>query len=255
MGGVRAIRYLLAVGVLGLCLWAPFARADEVKEGPYWDAWALYEQGDHAGAVAVWQRLIDAGDADGYYGMGRYYWKGGAVPKNEKRAIEYFLKGAKLRNLRSLFMLGYIYQNGYFVDKNARFAECYYLAAASLGSPPAMFNLSRLYLREIKKSLESLQWLVFAAERGDELALFRLGEILFANPLREKWEGAMYFLLASEKGHKRATFWIEELKAAKDASSRNILELARKKANEWRPKAGPPPIEPYSIPNDCWPKI
>jgi len=69
-----AVRHILAVSILTVCLAGP------VLSGPAEDAQAAYDRGDFATAAALWQNLAKDGDANAQVWLRRLYVEGKGVP-------------------------------------------------------------------------------------------------------------------------------------------------------------------------------
>ena len=94
----------------------------------------------HAEALAVYQRIIDAGDPAGYYYQAKCY----AEMNNEKKVVDLLKKGYKAGDAECATSLGYIYESGWNGHKPdyKKAAECY----MSVDDPQATYNLAMLWL-------------------------------------------------------------------------------------------------------------
>jgi TPR repeat protein len=84
-------------------------------------------------------------DADTQYKLGRMYYNGDGVQKDEKKAFELWQKAADQRHARAQFYLGLMYEEGWGVQQDDRKAIEWYQKAADQGDAVAKFNLGRMY--------------------------------------------------------------------------------------------------------------
>lgn len=116
---------LRAVVVLTL-LSAPMAAPGGEPE----DAEAAYRQGDYSGAMALWRRLADDGDARAQFNLGLLYRYGLGVEQDYGQAV-FWLRQAAGQGLASAQNdLGRMYEYGYGVAQDyVKAIACYQKAA------------------------------------------------------------------------------------------------------------------------------
>ena len=103
---------------------------------PYWD-------------LAWHGRVASYGDPDSQFFVGAVYEQGKLVPKNLKKAIEFYQKAAVQGHLESCHKLAQLLPSE---------SEKWYLAAAQLGDPQAQLKLAHFY-RDRGNIQDSVLWL------------------------------------------------------------------------------------------------
>ena len=111
----------------------------------------LAELNNHYKKAYKWfKKLTDSNKprykGGGYNTIGLFYKHGYAVPKNNKKALEYFKKAIELGFYGAYNNLGLAYQHGELgVNQNLKKAKRYFKIAANHGGKPSKFNLANLY--------------------------------------------------------------------------------------------------------------
>lgn len=122
------LRTLLLACCVGLAAPAP-AAAPTVKAGV--EAW---QNGDHAGAVAIWRNLAEKGDADAAFNLGQAHRLGRGVPADSAQAKKWFEAAANKGHLDAQVSLGLL-----LFDSGERGAAMSWLnKAAGMGEPRAL---------------------------------------------------------------------------------------------------------------------
>lgn len=97
------------------------------------------------------------------YALGANYFHGVGVPKDFKKAVEYFQVAANKGHALAQCNLGYCYANGFGIIKDNKKAFEFYQSAAVQGEALAQYNLGRCYLegcgvtQDLKKAIDFLQ--------------------------------------------------------------------------------------------------
>lgn len=126
---------------------APSLDAEEYVD-PYWDlAWH--------GKVASY------GDPDSQFLVAQIYEQGKLVPKDLKKALEYYKKAAEQNHLESCMKLGGIYSENKWVKEDMEQSLFWYHRAAERDYVPAQIQLSHL-LEKQKKYAEAFDWMAKA---------------------------------------------------------------------------------------------
>lgn len=155
-------RSILAVA---LFLFAPAVWSGDFKKG--WDA---YSSTDYATALAEWQELADAGNADACYGMGLLYGNGFGVDMNDDLALKYYGVAATAGHADAQYNLGVMHQNGWGVPIDEEEGMKWYRLAAEQGIVGAQLALGRVYAMDFTDSydpIEAYKWFALAARFGD----------------------------------------------------------------------------------------
>lgn len=160
------------------------------------------------------QHAFKPTEAQNLYMLAVSHLKGILKEADSKLAIQYLEKASELGLCEAIYQLGGIYAEGYLEDKNIDRAFDYFSRASALGFVPAKFALATLYadvenykqsfnlleklaksgLTEAQTNLANLylqglgtrkdvnhatSLLKMAAEKGDRLAQYRLGELYY----------------------------------------------------------------------------
>lgn len=122
------------------------------------------------------------GDAEAQFQLGRAYFRGEGMPKDEKKAFEWTEKSAQQENADAMTNLGFFYTQGIGVEKSEAKAVEWFRRGAEEGSATCKLNLG-LLLRQGKtiqlSSDESLRLMHEAAEAGSVEAQSYLGQLYF----------------------------------------------------------------------------
>lgn len=141
------VQWMARYGLLSLVFWAaPVMAQGQATPAAAASATAanvrtgvdLWRAGDYPGAVAIWQRFANAGDADAMFNIGQAYKLGRALPMDKAIARDWYRK------------------------------------AAAKGHLPAQANLGILLFQAGEKP-EAARWLKAAADRGEMRAQYVLG--------------------------------------------------------------------------------
>lgn len=179
----------------------------------------LYASGDYEGSADLIRQAADLGDPAAQCAMGDCYNYGMGVDRDEKKAVEYYLKSANQGYVPAQAMIGcayligmdvgidpetvlnkyllpaaekgepvgqyyagYCYDNGTIVEKDAKKAVEYYRLSAAQGFPEAQNRLGECYQSGIGVDVnteEAVKWYLMSAEQGFPDALFNLGDCYF----------------------------------------------------------------------------
>lgn len=118
---------------------------------------------------AALQAAADAGDAQSQFLLGKAYWHGNGVEKNQVKAVEYYTRAAEQNHADALAGLGAAHTLGQGVEKkDEALAADYFRKAAELGSAAGQMNLGIILIagRNVdKNTAEGLSWVTKAAEK------------------------------------------------------------------------------------------
>ena len=122
---LRLIKAGLVAIVLSLGLAAP------VAAGPYEDAMAAYDSGDHATALRLLHPLADQGDAFAEFYLGIMYHNGEGVPQDYAMAAVFTRKAADQGNAKAQANLATLYAAGLGVPQDYVLAYMWFNLAAA----------------------------------------------------------------------------------------------------------------------------
>ncbi len=140
-----------------------------------------FNVGDYETALAIWQPLADAGDAEGQFGVGLLYANGFGVAMDDNLALQFYGLAAEQNHGQALCNLGTMHANGWGVPQSDAEAFNYYIRAAELGVTEAQNSVSRMYTLGYgteQNIVEAHKWLAIAMEFGDLGAHYKLEELV-----------------------------------------------------------------------------
>ena len=144
--------------------------ATSAVAGDFQKGWKAYSSTDYATALAEWQDLAEAGDADACYGMGLLYGNGFGVDLNDDMALKYYLIAAEKGHAEAQYSLGVMNQNGWGVPIDEEEGIKWYLLAADKGVVGAQLALGRVYAMDYSEKydpVEAYKWFSLATHFGD----------------------------------------------------------------------------------------
>lgn len=127
----------------------PYTRlySEESDKAQYEKALQLMDSGEYEGAYKIFKGLAERfGYPDAIAQLGRFYANGIVVEQNDKKAWDYFNKGAELGSSTAMYCIGSCYDKGYLgVDRDYSKAFEWYIKAAELGNIGGMFCAGLMY--------------------------------------------------------------------------------------------------------------
>lgn len=124
------------------------------------DAVAAMRIGDFAEAYCVMRPLAERGDADAQYNVGWMYMNGYGLRVNDSLALEWWNKASRQGHVDASFSIGMLYSLGDGeVPKNSKKAIDYYLLAVKAGHEDAIIILQSMMMRndpEIQGRMHSI---------------------------------------------------------------------------------------------------
>jgi TPR repeat protein len=167
--------------------------------GDFQKGWDAYNNADYAAALAEWQELADAGNADAAYGMGLLYGNGFGVDLNDEMALKYYGIAAEKGHGDAAFNLAVMHQNGWGVPMDENVANEWYAVAAEKGNTEAQMALGRFFAMDFQDTydpVKAYKWFALAEKLGDygaqekrEFIATRMTaeQVAEADGLVEKW--------------------------------------------------------------------
>ena len=139
-------------------------------------------------------KLAAAGNAEAQYRIGVIYENGDGVPKDMKKAVEWYQKAAEQGNAAAQYSLGACYLKGDGVPKDINKAIEWAQKAAAQGNAAAKFLLELCY--EIPEGVpadmnRAVEWYQKAAEQGAARAQFKFlaSRIIWESTLPKQMSG------------------------------------------------------------------
>ena len=241
-----AITLCLCLAVFGTSFAETAATEAPKAEAPVTEMTAeeLYQAGraakdaaDYGKAMEYFQLAADAGNAEGWRGIGNLYANGEGVEMNLDKAREYFGLAAEQGDAKAFFNIGVMYEYGENGEKDIGKAVEYYLKSGEMGFADAWTTLASIYQfgngvePDIGKVVEYWQK---AADLGVAQALCDLGMVYYTGEGGgQDYERAVTYLTqAAEQEDPVAMFMLGECCRLGQG-----LEKDPAKAAEWYRKA------------------
>ncbi len=156
------------------------------------------------------------GLTEAQFELGRLYFQGKGVPKNQQKAFELYSEAAWKGSASAQCCLGMMYEKGQWIPQNYQKAFEWYDRAAKLGHAAAQCNLGCLYkngqgvLQDYKMAVD---WISKSAEQGYADAQYQLGNIALTGLdseeiryVRNYKEACEWYRKAAEQGHAKAQY-------------------------------------------------
>jgi len=185
------------------------ADAHYQKGRRYLRCWSVSTVDAHIGLTHIQKAANDFKHSGALYYLGEVYHLGKypGEGQNPKKALAYWHKAADANHPESLYRLARLYQEGYsdILQKNALTAFEYLKKAAENNHPQAAFSLWVLYkegVEEIpvaKNQQHATQWLSRAAQLGDPMGQYTLGQLYLQQPNVESKQQALVLLQQAAK--------------------------------------------------------
>ena len=161
------------------------------------------------GSLAEIQKKAKEGDAESQNNLGRCYYNGEGVARDEAKAVKWFRLAAKQGLAKARHNLGVCYANGKGITRDEEEAMKWFRQSAEQGFAPAQFNLGVCYAKGdgVKRNQkEAVEWCAKAAEQGFAPAQYNLGRC-YANGsgvTQDYAEAVKWFHLAAKQGNAAA---------------------------------------------------
>jgi hypothetical protein len=123
--------------------------------------------------VNWYRKAAEQNDAGGQFNLGRCYYKGKGVAKDEAEAVKWYRKAAEQNLAVAQYNLGIRYYKGQGVAKDEAEAVKWYRKAAEQNLVVAQYNLGICYYKGqgvAKDEAEAYKWFLLAAGQGNESA-------------------------------------------------------------------------------------
>lgn len=150
------IRSLLFALICTFALSLPALAQDFFESDDYVDGKKAYDKGDYATALKHWRTPADKGEGPAQYFVGSMYHAGSGVPKDYKKAMEWYMKAALQDVQNAQLSIGAMFADGHGVEKEYLTARMWFSIADINGSERANQYLKRIDTRmtaeEIAKS-------------------------------------------------------------------------------------------------------
>ena len=168
----------------------------------------FYKKQKYQKAIDSFTIASNNDDHRAMYALGIIYTNGDSVKKDDKIALQWFIKSAKLGNIYAFNKLGNIYS----VKKNYKEAVKWFTKAANKNDSNAAYNLGYFYTGGlgVKPNLkQSLYWYKESAKLGNINAQINLGFMYIAGH-------------GTKVDYKQAAYWIQKAKNT-GSSKANIM--------------------------------
>jgi TPR repeat protein len=188
--------------------------AGSVAAGPFEDATAAYNKGDHATALRLYRSLAEPGDASAQDMLGRMYDHGRGVPQDYAAALRWYRKAAEQGYAPTQVNLGVVYFEGHGVPQDYAATVKWFRLAAEQDYAIAQSGLGVMYGKGLGVPQDYVQahmWLNLAAAQGykdaatsrDNAATFMTpAQMAEAQMLAREWRPKMTNAGRHNKPHK-----------------------------------------------------
>ena len=166
---------------------------------------AAYDAADYGKALEYYQLAADAGNAEGWRGIGNLYANGEGVEMDTDKAREYYDLAAEQGDAKSLYNIGLLYM--YDMDEKQDIGKAveYYLKAGELGYADGYTTAADIYQygngveQDTGKAAEYYQK---AADLGDTSVYYSLGAMYYSGEgvERDLGKAAEYYQKAADLG-------------------------------------------------------
>lgn len=150
-----------------------------VNAGPYEDALAAQERGDHRPMYRLVRKHAERGVAVAQYQLGLFYQAGLGVTQDDAEALRWYRRAAVQGDASAQYAVGLYYDLGRGgVTQNYAEALRWHRQAAEQGYAEAQFFLGTMYVdgKGVTRNFyEAYRWFRKAAEQGDAAAQRSLG--------------------------------------------------------------------------------
>lgn len=152
--------------------------SDDLKIGELTIDGKTYTMND---AVKFLSKAANQNYGPALFELGENYRQGThRIKWNPKKALQCYMKGAKIKNVDCIRKMGDVYNTGFAVKKDPKKAFQYWLQAANMGDAEAMFNLAEAYSSGNgveKDNTMHKYWLEESANHDYLLAEFFMGSL------------------------------------------------------------------------------
>ena len=167
-----------------------------------------FSAGDFVTPLEEWIALGKQGDEVAQLRIATIYRNGKGVPKDYKKAVEWFILAANKGNAEAQYNLGIMYNFGLGVIPDYEKALKWYTLSAEQGNKLAQYNLGRLYYLGTGVSENRVyahMWLTLASSARFEMAKNLLGLLSETMNLSQKKEAQQLVLKCLNKNFKVCT--------------------------------------------------
>ena len=171
-----------------------------------------FDAGKEKEAFEWYKKAADLGEPNAIFGVGRCYFTGRGVKKDEQAGMKLLLKSAELGSVEAQYFVGVAYLNGVIIKENKTEAEKFFKKAADQGHPDAMVELGNIYTDQ-KKPEEAVALYRKAAELGNAEAMHNLsGHYFIGYGVKCDYdEGIKLLLKSAELGYEPAVKKVQEM--------------------------------------------
>ena len=118
---------------------------------------AAYNSTEYDAALAIWQPLAEAGDAESQYGLGMMYGNGFGVSMDDALAIKWYGMAAEQGHSGAQCNLAVMHQNGWGVPQSEEEAVRLFTLAAEQGVSEAMVALGRHFAMDFSEAYDPVK--------------------------------------------------------------------------------------------------
>jgi TPR repeat protein len=204
-------------------------------------AYEAFESGHYLTAIKEAGKAAAKGDPAAHTLLGEIYSKGYGVPRDRKKAAQWYEKGAKLGDANAQLAFGLALSEGLGINQDKERAADMFEKAAAAGLPAAQYNLALILIDGRFRPLDvagAAKWLEKAAAQGHAQAQYDLAGMYARGtgvPLDDA-RAAELLESAARLGHSSAQVEFAMVGVSPKMRSRpsSCSRAPRKKGTRWR---------------------
>lgn len=178
-----------------------------------------YRYGD-----TTYENILNNKDAQELLRLGELYAYGKYVPRDDKKAVQFFLMAAEKGNMEAQYKLGVMYEGGFGVTQDFATAYTWYQQAAQQGHGAAANNIGTMYEKGKGVNtdpVEAIKWYRNAAAKGVAAANYNLGDAYLygTGVAKDRIKAIEYYRIAQSQGLEVATKKLRQISSARDTGS------------------------------------
>lgn len=207
-------------------------KADELFDTERWVVVRHHKAAESAEgqeSIKCFQKAADLDHAAAQEQLGRLFYNGEGVPKNDRTAFHWYSMAANQGHARAQNSVANCYRTGLGVERDYAKAVEFYRKAGDGGCMRAYSTLASLYEKGdgVPQDFEAaLHWLTKGAEAGNSMDALLLGWRYWLGKFvsRDNTQAVKWFKIAAERGNSKAAHQLGQLYLAGRGIERNEAE-------------------------------
>lgn len=180
---------------------------------------------DDKAAIQYWEKSAKLGNVHAQYSLAKLWLENGN--ENVNKTLKWLQKASDGGHAMAQYALGKFYLNGTAVEKDVSYVARLFLLSAEQNNEYAAYQLGKLYLTGdgIQKDIDSsVKWLKYSAEQRNQFAMYTLGKLyLLGEDVPQNIEKAVYYLkLSAEQNNEYAAYQLGKLYLTGELVSKDV---------------------------------